>query len=212
MAYIHQKGYTHRDLKSQNILYDEHDGRAKVADFGMSRACSERDTSPQETGEEANPDTGGHFTVLMTGAAGTAPWMAPELCQNEVAIDNKLASVKTNSNSSNRASLLASFANFQAEHKVIEYGASVDVYAFGITMWELLSHRIPWYDRSSAHTIYATVASGGRPTIPAEAAAVVPADWCELMQACWAQSACDRPSFPEVCATLVCLCRSQAPD
>ena len=40
MAFIHQKGFTHRDLKSQNVLYDHNTMRAKVADFGMSRAMS----------------------------------------------------------------------------------------------------------------------------------------------------------------------------
>jgi len=40
MAFIHSKGFTHRDLKSQNVLYDLETMRAKVADFGMSRSIS----------------------------------------------------------------------------------------------------------------------------------------------------------------------------
>ena len=31
MCFIHRQGYTHRDLKSSNILYDRQNGRAKVA-------------------------------------------------------------------------------------------------------------------------------------------------------------------------------------
>ena len=37
MRAIHERGYSHRDLKSLNVLYDTSTGEAKVADFGMTR-------------------------------------------------------------------------------------------------------------------------------------------------------------------------------
>jgi len=198
MAYIHNKGYTHRDLKSQNILYDRADGRAKVADFGMSRACNNNPGGATGTADNktSRPQ---QSTVLMTGMAGTAPWMAPELCQNEVAIDEKFASIKSQFSPRNRASLMESFAIFQADHQVVEYGASVDVYAFGVTMWEMLTHRMPWYDKKSAPAIYAAVASGKRPAVPATEPCTEPAPvgWVGLMEACWAQNALERPTFTQ---------------
>merc|ERR1712072_1486296 len=38
LQHIHSQGFAHRDIKSQNILYDSFTGRAKVADFGTTRS------------------------------------------------------------------------------------------------------------------------------------------------------------------------------
>ena len=54
MAYIHSEGFIHRDLKSLNVLCDQH-GRCMIADLGL--ACL--NTSTSEQGKE----------VALTGAA-----------------------------------------------------------------------------------------------------------------------------------------------
>ena len=38
MAFIHERKFLHRDLKSPNILYSIRTGRAKIADFGIGRS------------------------------------------------------------------------------------------------------------------------------------------------------------------------------
>ena len=62
LAYLHsmQPQIVHRDLKSPNILLEEHGHHAKVGDVGLARVRS-------LSGEK------------MFGAAGTYPWMAPEM-------------------------------------------------------------------------------------------------------------------------------------
>lgn len=62
LAYLHsmQPQIVHRDLKSPNILLEEHGDHAKVGDVGLARVRG-------LSGEK------------MTGAAGTYPWMAPEM-------------------------------------------------------------------------------------------------------------------------------------
>ena len=62
LAYLHnmQPQIVHRDLKSPNILLEEHGDHAKVGDVGLARVRA-------LSGEK------------MTGAAGTYPWMAPEM-------------------------------------------------------------------------------------------------------------------------------------
>jgi serine/threonine-protein kinase PpkA len=59
--FAHQKGFIHRDLKSDNILFDQND-TPKVSDFGIARAS---------TGSMPG------FTI-GTGPIGTPEYMAPE--------------------------------------------------------------------------------------------------------------------------------------
>lgn len=61
LAFIHQAGFIHRDVKPSNILVGA-DGRARLLDFGISRAIAEATSDLTGTGM----------------AVGTLPYMAPE--------------------------------------------------------------------------------------------------------------------------------------
>jgi serine/threonine protein kinase len=74
LAYAHERGVVHRDIKPDNILLDASTGRTMVTDFGIARAASE--------GE------GGRLTA--TGMAiGTPAYMSPEQAAGDRHIDGR---------------------------------------------------------------------------------------------------------------------------
>jgi len=66
LAYLHEEGVIHRDIKSANILVDATYQHVKIADFGSSRVL--------EAAQEAGIKTDGAQTLK-----GTPFWMSPEV-------------------------------------------------------------------------------------------------------------------------------------
>jgi serine/threonine-protein kinase len=74
LAYAHDRGVVHRDIKPDNILLDAVTGRPMVTDFGIARAM----------------DGGGDSRLTATGMAiGTPAYMSPEQAAGEREIDGR---------------------------------------------------------------------------------------------------------------------------
>lgn len=78
------------------------------------------------------------------------------------------------------------------------YDNKVDVYSFGIVMWEVWTRDVPFKDLKTVWGIRAAVVDGQRPPLPADA----PALYAATMQQCWADSALARPTFAAAVDTL----------
>jgi len=74
LAFAHERGVVHRDIKPDNILINREDGRAMVTDFGIARAVSD----------------GADSRLTATGMAiGTPAYMSPEQSMGEREVDGR---------------------------------------------------------------------------------------------------------------------------
>ncbi|MGQ0641928.1 MAG: serine/threonine-protein kinase [Gemmatimonadaceae bacterium] len=74
LAYAHERGVVHRDIKPDNILLQHEDNRVMVTDFGIARAVTE----------------GADARLTATGMAiGTPAYMSPEQSMGEREIDGR---------------------------------------------------------------------------------------------------------------------------
>ena len=75
LAYAHERGVVHRDIKPDNILLDAESGRAMVTDFGIARA--------------ADAHSGDNRLTATGMAIGTPAYMSPEQAAGEREIDGR---------------------------------------------------------------------------------------------------------------------------
>ena len=78
------------------------------------------------------------------------------------------------------------------------YDEKVDVYSFGVMLWEMLTLQEPYAGMSQDRMVMAIIENGLRPSL----VGCGPPRVVELIQRCWAEMPSDRPSFAQVTAAL----------
>ncbi|XP_039116409.1 serine/threonine/tyrosine-protein kinase HT1-like [Dioscorea cayenensis subsp. rotundata] len=82
------------------------------------------------------------------------------------------------------------------KHK--SYGRKVDVYSFGLLLWEMVTGTIPYQDMTPIQAAFAVVDKNLRPVIPCDC----PAELGCLIKQCWALQPEKRPEFWQIVKVL----------
>jgi serine/threonine protein kinase len=79
------------------------------------------------------------------------------------------------------------------------YDEKVDVYSFAVLLWEMLTLAEPFEGLTQDQLVLEVIQKGSRPAIPDYYG---PPKLIELIRRCWSEKPSERPSFPQVTATL----------
>ena len=74
------------------------------------------------------------------------------------------------------------------------FSTAVDVYSFGILLWELLATTPPYPENNPGHILMTVVHEGRRPQITDR----YPQMYADLIKDCWKQDAAERPKFVQI--------------
>ncbi|XP_061341542.1 serine/threonine/tyrosine-protein kinase HT1-like [Gastrolobium bilobum] len=78
------------------------------------------------------------------------------------------------------------------------YGRKVDVYSFGLILWEMLTGTIPYEDMNPIQAAFAVVNKNSRPVIPSDCPSAMRA----LIEQCWSLQPDKRPEFWQIVKVL----------
>ncbi|OHS97147.1 TKL family protein kinase [Tritrichomonas foetus] len=82
------------------------------------------------------------------------------------------------------------------------YDEKVDVYSFAVLLWEMLTQQQPYKEMTQDQMVLAILENGLRPELSPETLDNAPPMLIDLIRRCWSEKPSDRPSFPQITATL----------
>lgn len=208
MLYLHshQPPICHRDLKSSNLVVDDH-WVVKVTDFGMSRIIPEKHREVIEKGigkivdETEEPDYAGRESIFTASDLSRHTGVLRQAAKSE----DDMVSMSESSNvpgsqqgqkedlhmTSNVGTTAWCAPELLTASSKTKYSVKIDVYSFGMVMWELIERKRPFEEFTSRFDIMDAIRSGKRPEISPSC----PPAYKSLIQRCWQAEPTRRPMF-----------------
>jgi len=206
MAYLHNRGVFHGDLKASNVLVSRPDGpiEVKISDFGVSQRLQ---LSRDKHGDVSfnSCSTSMYSRSAFSGTVGTTGWMAPEVlhhiqmrenkAQRRTRLEGVTNRLVSNNVAANGGDGVTMFANEEPT-----YTAKADVYSFGMTCCEILTRNSPFNELQRLE-IHDKVMAGERPELPVD----IDTQLAELIRMCWDTNSEKRPTFAQICTRMQAL-------
>lgn len=201
MLYLHSHSppICHRDLKCSNLVVDDH-WVVKVTDFGMSRIIPEKiqdlDIGVSNRGKDVE-DQLKYFFGRETEAPGSVHINVKDN-DNYNRITERSGDSTSNLSISQNLEMTSNLGTtawcapelFTAG-STARYSVKVDVYSFGMVLWELWEKRRPFDNLTSRFDIMDAVREGLRPDISSSC----PPAFRSLIERCWEAEPSRRPMF-----------------
>lgn len=207
MLYLHTHSppICHRDLKSSNLVVDDH-WVVKVTDFGMSRILPEkiRDQTLEKLAQpvppadravapQRSPDRGANAesdrdSFMSHGSINTD--MSHQSAQGLAGAVRGGAAAGPEM-TSNLGTTAWCAPELLTASSTTRYSVKVDVYSFGMVLWELWEKKRPFDELSNRFDIMDAIRAGRRPAISVGC----PPAYRSLVQRCWQAEPGRRPNF-----------------
>lgn len=169
IRYLHtnKPAICHRDLKGSNLVVDSK-WTVKVTDFGMSRFIPDQtkqqgvNVSTPSVAPKSSKFFNSFYGSSLDTSSKSSESASPPPTSISASTDNNMISPEMTSNLGTTAWCAPELL---VTESAVSYSLKVDVYSFGMVLWEMWERKRPFHDVVSKFEIIERIRNGNRPPL-----------------------------------------------